>query len=330
MRSLIISSFIALLSVGLVPAQTFRGPTEAYTFDAPSESLRAVEGFPGSATFGLPLVTGVESGWVAPNETYAIAIKNGSSVFVSGLNSAKVSTAAIPGIYGQPEGVQWSSDGTLAVLYSFSGKWMQTVSDLPKAPHANPHQDLALLGGTFSAISTDTSGKHIAIAISGESGGVYLSSAGQDFIPLAKMANPIALSFSENGESLYALDGTALKLAVITLSNWSTQTVSLAGLENPFAIKAGHDTANHPLVLVASGKDRRIGVYNPATEKMQSTFRLSFEPTGIESFGRSSFVIAARSKAADPLWLFTTAPRTAVYFVPATPAAATLANKELQ
>lgn len=323
MRSLIIF-LIASLSISSVSAQSLRGPVGGFLFDAPTQSLRAVNGIPGSAYFGLPLVKEVEFGSVAPSETYAIAIKSGGYLFVSGLNSSQVSTAAIPGIRGRADGVVWSGDGSLAVLYSFSGKWIQTVSGLPKAPHANPVLELAVLSGTFSAVSANPSGKQIAIAMRGETGGVYLSSAGQDFIPLAQMTNPAALAFSEDGSSLYALDGAALKLAVITVSDWNSRILALPELRDPVAIQAGHDSANQPLVYVASAKDHLLGVFNPASQKLEATIRLNFEPTGFEDLGPNSFVIASRSREEDPLWLFTTAPRTAVYFVPAV-----AASKEL-
>jgi hypothetical protein len=151
----------------------------------------------------------------------------------------------------------------------------------------------------------------------GAKGQVYLNESNQNFIPLAKIENPISLSFSENGADLYALDGTALKLSAVTISDWSSQVLPLTELRDPLAILAGHDAANRPVVLVASGKDRLVGVYNPASQKMETAVRLGFLPTGLQDLGRNSFVIGSRMKLEDPLWLFTTAPRPAAYFVPA-------------
>jgi hypothetical protein len=58
-------------------------------------------------------------------------------------------------------------------------------------------------------------------------------------------------------------------------------------------------------------------VYNLASQKIETTIRLGFQPTGLQNLGTNSFVIGSRSKLGDPLWLFSTAPRPAVYFVPA-------------
>ncbi len=316
MRSLIVLFLFVSLSICVAPAQSLSGPIEGFTFDAPTHSLRAVNGFPGSATFGPALMSGLDFGSVAPHKNYAIAFKSPHCLLVSDLDGRLV-TAVIPGVFGRPEGAVWSSDGSVAIVYSHSGSWIQTLIDLPKAPHANPHMNLSVVGGTLSAIAADPRGKHFAIAVSGQKGGIYLTTPSQGFIPLSEMAHPIALSFSEDGASLYALDGGALKLSAIKLSDWSSRAFPLAGLHDPFAIQVGHDAENQPLVYVASRKDRLLGVYSPASEKILHSIHLSFQPTGIEDFGRNSFVVASRLKPGDPLWLFATVPHPAVYFVPA-------------
>jgi hypothetical protein len=290
-------------------------------FDAPTGSLRAVKGFPGSATFGPALLSDVEFGSVAPYKNYAIVLKDSHWLFVAGLDSAHVSTSPLPGVFGAPEGAVWSSDGSVAILYSTSGNWMQTLAGLPGSPHANAYTNLSVLAGSLTAIASDADGKQIAIAMQGPKGGVYLNTSKQEFIPLAKSSNPIALSFSENGANLYVLDGAALKLTAITISDWNSEVLPLQGLRDPFAILAGYDNENRPVLFVASASDRLVGVYNPASQKMEVTFHLGFQPTGLQDFGRNSLVIGSRSKPGSPLWLLSTAPKPAVYFVPAAQAA---------
>jgi hypothetical protein len=320
MRSLnTVILFVSLASLAL--AQSLSGPVQSFMFDAPSRSLRAVDGFPGSASFGPALLSDVQFGSVAPNKNYAITFKDGHCLFVTGLGSAHVSTAPLPGVFGHPEGTVWSSDGSLAILYSTSGNWMQTLAGLPGSPHANAYLNLSVLAGSLAAVSSDADGKQIAIAMQGPKGGVYLNTSKQQFIPLAKISNPIAISFSENGLNLYVLDRTALELTAITISNWDSQVLPLAGLSDPFAILAGSNSARQPVLFVASGRDRLVGVYNLASQKMEATLHLDFQPTGIQNFGPNSLVIGLRSRAASPLWLFSTAPKPAVYFVPAAHAA---------
>jgi hypothetical protein len=320
MRSLIALFLLACLSLGVASAQSLSGPVEGFLFDQPTQSLRAVDGFPGSAMFGPALESEVTFGSVAPYKNYAIAFKSGHCLFLSALGSGHLSTVTLTGVVGEPDGVVWSADSSVAVLYSSSGNWIQTVSGLPKTPHVNSHLTLSALGGTLADVATDADGKKIAIAMRGSKGGVFLNTASQKFVPLLEMENPMALSFSEDGADLYALDGAALKLSAITLSNSSSRVFPLPGLKDPFAIRAGHDTSNRPVVFVASLKDRLVGVFNPSSENFETTIHLSFKPTGLQDLGRNSFVIGSRAKPGDPLWLFSTAPKAAVYFVPAAPA----------
>jgi len=320
MRSLIILFLLASL-FSVISAQSLSGPVEGYIFDAPTQTLRAVDGLPGSATFGPVILSGVSFGSVAPYKNYAFAFEDRHAVFVSGLDSAHVSTSQIPGVFGLPEGAVWSSDGSVAVLYSLSGNWIQTLAGLPKTPRANPYLNLSVLDGSLSAVAVNSDGKQIALAMRGAKSGVYLNNSSQEFVPLAKMENPISLSFSENGANLYALDGSTLKLSAITISDWSSQVLPLPELRDPMAVSAGHDAANQPVVFVASASDRQVGIYNPASQKLEATISLGFQPTGLRNLGPNSFVIGARVKSGEPLWLFTTAPRPAIYFVPAAVAA---------
>jgi hypothetical protein len=217
--------------------------------------------------------------------------------------------------------VAWSGDGSVAILYSHSASWIQTVDGLPKAPRVHAPVNLSILGGSLSAVGTDKAGKQTAVAMTGSAGGVYLNTAGQQFIPLAKMTNPMALAFSDDGAMLYVLESGAHQVEAIRISDWSTQVLPLNGLHDPFAIEPGHDSSGRSVLYVASRSDRTLAIYSLPAQKMTEKIRLFFQPAKLEDFGRDSFVLAPRLAASDPLWLLTTVPHPAVYFVPAGPAA---------
>src|ERR1700752_1366102 len=117
------------LSIGFLHGQqTFlSGPVEGFTFDPPHQSFRALIGLPGSALFGPALATGFDSGWVAPHKNYAIGLQQGNCLLVSSLDSDQISTTSIAGLSGQPEAITWSADGSIAVLYSRTGAWLQVL-----------------------------------------------------------------------------------------------------------------------------------------------------------------------------------------------------------
>jgi len=338
------------LSIGPLGSQptSLGGPVQGYTFDTPTQSFRAVIGLPGSASFGPALATGFDVGWVAPHQNYAIGFRPGNRrrreltvgrsatadaaiktcFLVTGLDSNPVSTSTT-GLSGQPDGIVWSGDGSVAVLYSRSGAWLQVLSGLPGAPQVGSLVDLSQLGGSLSAVATDQQGKSIALAIQSNlavqgnlsmqsnGGGVFLSTDGQTFVSALPMAKPIALTFSGDGASLYILDGGALQLDVLAVNGYSSQNFPLDGLWDPCAIASGRDAQGRPIVYVAGASDQIFQAYDPATQQALVNLPLSFQPTGIAVLGPNSFIIYSPSKPGDPLWLFASVPQPAVYFVPA-------------
>ncbi len=310
---------VGLFSAGCAGAQpaSLTGPVEAYTFDAPTRSLRAVIGFPGAASFGPALRDNLDFASVAPRQNYGIGFPRGQCLLISGLGSSLLSTRELAGVGAQPEGIAWSGDGSLAILYSRTGNWFQTVTGLPGAPAVAPKVDGSSLGGVLASVAADAHGKQIAVGVSGDTGAVYYSSDGQSFIKLIAAAKPAALSFSSDGLTLYALDGGVPQVIAVSLGNHGFEAISLAGLADPVAIQAVEDAQSNRLLYVAAAGDHLLRILDIASQQIVTDVALSFQPTGLDQFGISSFVVAARSQAATPLWLFTSTPQPGAYFVPA-------------
>jgi len=312
---------IACVSISL-SAQSLSGPVVGFSFDEPTQSIRAVNGLPGSATLGSAVLSGMEFGSPAPYRTYGVGFRNAQGLRITGLGSSQVSTEPIAGIFGTPEGAVWSADGSHVALFSRSEHWIQALSGWPSAPVAEAHQDLALLAGQLCDVAINSTGGQVAIAMCGRQAGVYLSAGGPQFTPLAGFENPIALAFSADDASLYVLDAGTRKLAVIKISDSSVEELTLPELAAPFAIRAGVDTSKQPVAYILSRSDRVLGIYNVSAKKMEETIPLNFAPSGFQALGTTTFVIASRVQTSDPLWLLSTQPHPAVYFVPALQAAA--------
>jgi hypothetical protein len=310
---------LAVASLRCLPAQqaTLSGPVEALTFDAPTRSLRAVLGFPGAASFGSALLDNLDFASVAPRQNYGLAFQGSNCLLVAGLGSGPASTRAIPGVTRFPEGIAWSGNGSLAVLYSRSGNWFQSVSGFPAAPEAGQLVEVASLGGSLTAVALDPSGKQIAFAVSGANGAIYETADSQAFIPLFSIPESIALSFSSDGQTLYALDGNSLQVTAFSLGGHGFQTLQLPGITDPVAIQSGQDSQNHQLLYVAGGSDRLLRILDVTSQQIVTDVPLNFQPTSVDQFGNNSFVVARRSRSANPLWLFTNTPPAGVYFVPA-------------
>jgi hypothetical protein len=310
------------------PRVSLTGPVEAYTFDAPTRSLRAVIGFPGAASFGPALRVNLEFASVAPLQTYAIGFERGECLLISGLGSSALSTSVLSGVVAQPEGIAWSGDGSVAILYSRSGNWLQTISGLPGAAAAGPRVDgsspgSGLGGGMLASVAANLHGTEIAAGVTagagGETGAVYLSSDGQNFSSLATVAKPIALSFSSDGATLYVLDGGVSQVVAVNVSSHGYQAIPLKGLTNPVAIQAvANSQNNQQLYIVSSWADASVlRILDVPSQQIVTDVSLSFQATGLDQFGSNSFIVAARAQAANPLWLFTSSPLPGAYFVPA-------------
>lgn len=316
--------FLFISAAGLAAQQpTLTGPVEAYTFDAPTRSLRAVFGFPGAATFGPALRNGLEFASVAPLQNYGIGFQGGQCLLISGLGS-KLSTRTLSGVDAQPQGIAWSGNGSLAILYSLSGNWLQTISGLPGVPVVGKRVDGSELGGVLASVAADAKGKQIAAGVTagvgGEAGGVYQSSDGEAFTSLKQVSKPVALSFStaagsSDSATLYVLDANVPEVIAINLSSHGYQSIPLGGLTNPVAVQAVENSQNTQQLYVAGASELRI--LDVATQQIVSDVPLSFRATGLAAFGSSSFVVAARVQQSNPLWLFTSTPQPGAYFVPA-------------
>jgi hypothetical protein len=311
--------FFSIAAATMAPAQQIglKGPVEGFLFDRPTKSLRAVMGVPGSAIFGPSLSDGLSLASVAPHQNYAIAFQAGNCLFLSGLDSPPASVSVLSGIGQQPDDIVWSTDGSLALLYSWSANRIQTVTGFPSAPAAGAYLDLSSLGGTLSAIATDAHGKRIAVGIEGAAGGVYLTSDKQSFVPVISSPQVVALTFSDDGNSLYALDKAVPQLLAVDLKTFSSQTLPLGGLSDPLSLRTDQDVEGQAVLYVASGSDQTLRIIDLGSRQVLKDMPLSIPPSQLDPLGRHSFLLTSRSRGNEPLWLFTSTPQPVAYFVPA-------------
>ncbi len=306
---------------GLVQAQV-DGPLEGFVFDAPTGSFRVVIGSLGSASLGPALVAGFESGSVAPRHNHGVGFREGRCLVITGLGSDHVSSVDVAGgPYAVPESVVWSADGSLAILYSRAGNWIRRLSGLPDAATADPSLDVSALGGALTAVATDSQGRSVAIGVVGETSGVYALVRGLSFIPLLSLAQPIGLSFSGDGETLYVLDRATDRLSALSMADFTSEAWLLGDLEDPIAVAAASNTkhGHGQVVYVAGRNDQLLMAYDPAGHRVLNSTRLPCRPTAILPLGQRSFLLGLRAAKQDPLWSFTNETELAVFFIPASP-----------
>jgi hypothetical protein len=310
--------FATLGSIHSLTAQPsgVSGPVEGFTFDAPTRSIRPVIGSLGSASLGTAALNEADFASIAPRENYGIAFRRGQVLLISQLGASQISQASLQGPSFAPDGVVWSDDGSVAILFSQKDSWIQTYSGFPASVNAGSQISTSSLGGSLSAIATDLHGQNVAVGITGDRAGIYISTSGQGFVPLLDLSNPVALAFSADGGTLYVVDTN--QVSEINLTSHATQTWPL-GTEDAIAIIAARNTSNLNVLYVAGRSDHLLLAFDPSTHQQIINVPLSFAPTAIEPLGNNSFLLKPRVVNSDPLWSFTNGSQPLVYFVPATP-----------
>ena len=294
------------------------GPVEGFTFDAPTRSIRAIIGSLGSASLGSAALEQLDFASIAPRQNYGVVFRHGQFLLVSQLGAAQVSTATLQEPSFAPDGVVWSADGSVAVLYSQAGSWIQTFTGFPGSVNAESPISISPLGGSLSAIATDLHGQNIAIGIAGGHAGVFGITGGQGFVPLLDISNPVALAFSADGGILYALDGASNQVSELNLASSALQTWPL-GTQDAVAIIAARNASNLNVLYVAGRGDHLLLAFDPSTQQQIASVPLSFAPTAIQPLGSKSFLLRPRGSNSDPLWSCINGSQPLVYFVPATP-----------
>lgn len=311
-----LAAFCALLMSAAQAQGPLSGPVEAYAFDAPTSSFRALVGYIGSSSLGPALLDRVDYGSVAPRRNYALALREEKFALVSGLGTDGLRTSELSGVFGKPEGTAWSDDGSVAILFSKKESWIQFVKGLPATPEVGSPIALSSLGGNLTFVSINARGDRAAIGIDGEAAGIFEIN-GQNIVPLTTIAKSLAGAFSTDSAFLYVLDANRR----VTALNWQDrtgQTWALENVQDPSALRVIRDRGADTLFVTGRG-DRRLLSYEAASGVPGAAMDLDFEPTSMEPLGRTSYSLAARRGKTDPLWSFVSSPQPAIYFVPATP-----------
>ncbi len=293
------------------------GPTQGFTYDAASRSVRQVLGSFGSASLGPALVQDLSFGSVAPQRSYGIGCVADQCFLVTGLGSDQAQQNPIPDQVGIPEGATWSADGRVAVLYSRSGQWLRVLRGLPETIDAGPQSNVSSLGGQLSSVAVSPDGGQIVLGMAGDQPGIFEMTAAGAFVPMHSAVNPVALAFSKNGDTLYILDAGSHEVSEIHVSDGLAQSWPIEAVQDPIGVQVGQDSAARAVIYVAGRGDQTLFVYDRASHNLLEQIQLTFAPSQLEPSGTSSYLLTSRSSADEVLWSFTAG--RGIFFVPVTP-----------
>jgi len=308
--------FPAILAVSAFTfgqTSTFSGPISGFTFDPATQSIRAVIGTLGSASLGPSLAGTLDFASIAPRQNYAVAVRRGQTVLLSALGIAPAQVTVLSEA-SVPDGVAWSDDGSVAVLYSRLSNWIQICTGLPASVSVGPQ--VSVPTGQLAVVATDAHGQRVVVGVGGDQAGIYQVQSGESFSLLLQISAPVSLAFSPDASTLYALDQATNQISQINLSNFAVQTLS-AGAADAIAIRAAVDNSGDNVLYVAGRSSQILLVVDPDTLQTIATATLSFTPAMIAPLGANGFLLAQRSNVHNLLWTFAATAQPSIYFVPA-------------
>ena len=288
------------------------------TFDGPTKSFRTITGSLGSAFLGPAMLADFDRGSVAPNKNFGVAFCDGRCLLVSALDSQQPSTTMLPGCFNMPEDVAWSGDGFTAVLYSRTEGWIQVLTGFPNAVTPADLINVAP-GSSLSAVAADFDGGHIAVAITGDTTGVYQLTKDRLLLPILSLMKPAALAFSSDGGTLYAVDAASSQVFELNMTDLSSQSWPIDGVTDPIAVEPARDSTMRRVVYIAGGNDRALLAYDANDHTQIASVALDFVPTMIVPLGPHGFFLRPRLTIDDTIWSFGDDSPPAIFFVPATP-----------
>jgi hypothetical protein len=258
MKTLAVFSLLLASLASPLGAAVMAGPVSGYVLDQASHSLRPINGIPGGASLGSPLVVPFPVGMAAVSlrQDYALLteVRGGDVFLATNLHSGQPTVAPLAGAISASN-IVLSGSGTSAILYSSASHQLQFVSGLPGSPAAGSAID-ASQAGAVSVLALDGPGSTALLLAS--DGGLYIMSAsggaGPQFI--ARISGASSAAILADGTD--AVVGNSTTGDVLLVGNFASSaaisTLAGAGQGITSARDVAAVDAHHAGVIDGTGK----------------------------------------------------------------------------
>lgn len=222
-------------------------------------------------------------------------------------------------LIGAVDRVQWSPDGSYALLYSSSGNRLQRVRFSATGAAADTPLDLSPWGQA-TALALDPAGQQIAFGVAGS--GLYLFRVGQSPALLSSMASPAAAAFDGTGLRLYAVDLGQQQIMEFDSGSSALAFASLAQADAPAVTPVGLAVSGDGrYLMLADSSAQAVRVYETASGNLANTIPLDFSPSRFDALTPGTFLLNGDTSTE---WLLVLDGRQvpSISFVPANPGGA--------
>jgi hypothetical protein len=185
------------------------GPVLGFVFDPPTGSIRQINGIPGAAYLGAPVLSGLNFAAVAPNGLSAVLITADQELGVVRDLSASTVIAHVSPSVPAPSVFAWAPDSSAFAMAPVGGASVVVIRSMATVP-VGETISMATTGGLPAALAISSSPNRVVAGIrKGKPDGLYLLPQGTEPVLLLPLSDPVALVFSPDGASVYAAAGGA-------------------------------------------------------------------------------------------------------------------------
>jgi len=305
-----------LLFPVLVAGTTIQGPELGFVFDSEKGEVRPIQGIPGAAMLGKPVVLGMtlQQAAISPLQDYVLAVGGEhNQAIVFAMNHTPVTSVMVAGADRGADQIVISSTGKAAALYYKTANRIEVLTGLPTAPKVS--SEVYLSGSpTLTAMAIGDDGHTVLV---GAGGNVLQAAASGDVTVLSDLGHVAAITIPAAGTAFVADSGTNQIYRVRGIGAGMEADVIAGpkdGIQTPVAVAVSRDGSR---AFVANAKSGKVSIVELAGERAVSSVSCDCRLTGLDRLaGNETFRLTEMSSR--PLWIVDaggTEPR--VLFVPA-------------
>lgn len=308
--------FLSLLMAGAAIAQdSIGGPMSGIVFDRQARALRPLIGVPGAAYLGPAVVSNADYAVAAPGGLWAFSVAEGQGRFWSALRSGNP-VVHTPALLENAQKASFSAKARFAVLWNEQAVQRVDLRDnsiLAAAVQQSPGEMLTAAINDLGAIALATSG------------GLYYWPADAVSPMLVAEQKQSAVTFSNDGRMLYALDQqSVLMYDVETAARSSIALGSTPAAANSADGSTGEAAGFEPAGLGVSQDGKLIFVPDAATTQLlmydsagvSSTLQLDFAPGGFLQLMPQVFLLNPSFRNREPLMVVDTREQPRILLIP--------------
>jgi DNA-binding beta-propeller fold protein YncE len=259
-----------MLTPGTATAQTaaWTAPSSGYVYDSIGRNILPVTGFIGSAAVGPSVASGIDRVSVAPNQKSALAVQNGSQIWIPDLSVPGTSQPLdrIPGI----QQVFWAIDSSQAAVLAPGQEllWLNNFSSGPvpvstwnlqsygpSSARDAASAQIVRIGrsseeAVWSLLAADSAANRVLLTV--RTAGVWqiwLASSTVPPINIPFSGQPVAAAFNPSNGSIFVADAAGHQ--VVQIQNLNTNPIFTTLVSSSVYV-------NDPTAMVLSSDGNRL------------------------------------------------------------------------